>query len=128
VFGILKCTLYILSFGAVVHATYASAEYSVQLLAKECEGLEPDRSRPIIGQASCLAYIAGSLDQIILTDGFAVRGGAKPTICAPSNVVKLEQLRDLIIKFAKEKPESHHESARAVLRGLIQGVYRCRPA
>jgi hypothetical protein len=123
-FPIIIALLLLLS---IATASSVYAEVTLQLLAKECEGLEPDHTRPVIGQMSCVSYIAGALDQIILADGLAVRSGkqAKPTICAPENVTKVEQLTAIIKKIAKEQPEMLHESARSVLLGLVTRLYKC---
>ena len=112
----------------VLNPTAASADLSVQGLVKQCEGLEPDATRPIIGKLMCLGYISGALDQLILADTIPLDTNISrtPTLCLPENVVKIEQLSEVVQKLSKDKPEIQSETARSILRRIIFELYKCK--
>jgi Rap1a immunity proteins len=122
----MKASLAFLSLHFALLPLTAHAELSLNQLAKQCEGLEPQPSEPSTGILMCISYIGGALDQIILADGIAVSNGtqAKAAICGPEQG-KLEKLVTLVKFTAKQRLDLREESARSVLRGLIIGEFKC---
>jgi hypothetical protein len=115
----------LLFFSLLVVPAYA--DLTLQGLVHQCKGLEPMSNNPVVGKLTCVSYIAGFLDSMIIHDDMLTRKGVQKTnqLCPPERILKTEQLMQLAIKYSEEFAELQHGSARAVLYAFISDLYKC---
>jgi len=81
----------------------------------------------MVGILACGAYLAGSLDALLLEDDLAVREKRKPkhTICAPDGENKVQAMLSAVLSVPKSS-ELASSSARAAVRVVIDTLFACQ--
>lgn len=103
-------------------------DLKVQQLVHMCNGEDPDIKQPVVSQLMCISWIGGFLSAMIFADADATQRGLQKSnqVCAPDGAVdKTSQLRDVLIKLSKDRPDMQHETARSVLFGVVRSLYSC---
>lgn len=85
-------------------------------LLRECEGNR-------LNQPSCLAYMSGLADGLALL--FELHPQSSIRACVPDKVT-VSQIRDVVLKYLREKPEDRHEAASTLGLLALVGAFPCK--
>jgi hypothetical protein len=104
-------------------------DMKLQNLVEWCNGEDAVIADPMAAKLMCTAWVGGFLSAMIFADGSATLKGLQKTneICAPDDSVnKIGQLKEVLAKLSKDRPDLQHETARSVLFGVVRTLYACK--
>jgi Rap1a immunity proteins len=100
--------------------SYAATETGNDLL-KSCSTPSSDEYYGF-ERAKCLGYVLGAYDAFNTTS--RVEGNIV-ILCPPEDLTK-GQIRDIVVKYLEENPETRHESASDLVMLALSKAYPCK--